>query len=259
MRRFRTFVAFVVLVTYASFGFAAQVQVVSLSGTVTARSATVPERALRQGDLVAEGTRVQTGPNSTAVLRFDDGQVVALKSLTSFSLDNYKYDPATPGAGQMIMSLIAGGLRVVTGAVGSRNRSAFALKTQTATIGIRGTDFLVAISGGDYAQVIEGLIAITTEKGTELVAAGQTVFSAAANVLPATIPPSAAPAGLFNELLTIPLAGTGAGTAAVGAGAGISGTTAAALGLGAAIAIGAAAAAAAGSDDGGGGSTTTHH
>lgn len=258
MHRFRTFVALLVLVTFTDFAFAAQVQVISLTGAVTARSATAPERALRRGDLVQSGTSIRTGTNSTAVLRFDDGQAVALKSLTTFNIDSYQYDPATPGAGQMIMSLLAGGLRIITGAVASTNRSAYSLRTQTATIGIRGTDFLIAISAGDYAQVIEGAISMTTEKGALLVAAGQSAFSAGAALLPATIPPAAVPAGLFNELLAIPI-NVSAGASAAGAGAGVSGTTATALGIGAAVALGVGVAAAATSDDGGGSSTTTHH
>jgi hypothetical protein len=145
---------------------------------------------------------------------------------------------------------------VVTGAVGSRNRSAWSLKSPTATIGIRGTDFAFAISNGDYAQVVDGAISITTQKGTQVVSAGQTAFSAGPNILPSTIPPGSAPAGLFNELMSIPLGGAAGGSAA-GAGVGISTGVGTALGIGAAVAVGVGAAAAAAS--GGGSSSTTHH
>ena len=255
MQRFRTVVALLVLITFTNVGYAAQVQVVSLSGNVTARSATEPVRSLKQGDVVTEGMRVQTGPASKAVLRFDDGQVVALKSATSLTLNSYKYDAQNAGAGQIVMSLVTGGLRVITGAVGRTNRPGWSLRTPTATMGIRGTDVLVAIANGDYAQVIDGSISLTTQKGVHVVNAGQTAFSAGPNVLPSTIPASSAPAGVFTEIMSIPM-GAGAGGAAAGAGAGISAGLGTALGVGALIAIGIGAAAAGG---GGGGNSTTNH
>jgi hypothetical protein len=254
MQRFRTVVALLVLITFTNLGYAAQVQVVSLSGNVTARSATEPVRSLKQGDVVTEGMRVQTGSGSKAVLRFDDGQVVALKSATSLTLNSYKYDAQNAGAGQVIMSLLSGGLRVVTGAVGRTNRSAWSLRTTTATMGIRGTDFLVAIANGDYAQVIDGSISLTTQKGTHVLNAGQTAFSAGANLLPSTIPASSAPAGLFTEIMSIPIGGA-AGGAAAGAGAGMSIGVGTVVGVGALIAVGIGAAAA----GGGGSSSSTNH
>ena len=68
------------LMVFTHAGYAGQVHVPSLKGTVTARSASAPDRSLKQGDEVTEGTRVRTGQGSSAVLRFDDGRVVALKA-----------------------------------------------------------------------------------------------------------------------------------------------------------------------------------
>jgi hypothetical protein len=254
MQNFRAIVAVLVLVTFTNLGYAAQVQVVSLTGNVTARGVTQPERTLKQGDLLSEGVQILTGPGGRAVLRFDDGQVVALKSATTFTIANYSYDAANPGAGRVVMSLLAGGMRVITGAIGRTNRQAFTLRTQTATMGIRGTDFAVVLAKGDYAQVLDGSISITTQKGTQVVNAGQTAFSAGANTLPATIAPGSVPPGLFTDVLSIPVGGA-AGGAAAGAGAGMSVGVGAAVGIGAAIAIGIGAAAAAS----GGGSSTTNH
>jgi hypothetical protein len=179
---------------------------------------------------------------------------VALKSATSLTLNSYKYDAQNAGAGQVVMSLLSGGLRIVTGAVGRTNRPGWSLRTPTATMGIRGTDFLVAVATGDYAQVMDGSISLTTQKGTHVLNAGQTAFSAGANLLPATVPASSVPAGLFTEIMSIPI-GAGAGGAAAGAGAGMSVGVGTVIGVGALIAVGIGAAAA----GGGGGSSTTNH
>jgi hypothetical protein len=231
---------------------AASVQLTSMTGSVTSQVGSGPEQRLKVGDVIPARAMVTTGQASTAVLRFDDGQIVALKSLSRFSVDSYKYDPKNPGAGEIIMSLISGGMRAITGLVGNSNRSAFALKTPVATIGIRGTDFLAVLSQGLYAHPSSGAIGVTTSKGTGAYSAGQYSFTASNTVLPTGIPPSALPTGIFNELQAIPVGA--AGGAAQGATvAGFSGTTLGVIGI---IAVGVGAAAAATS---GGGSSTTHH
>lgn len=252
MQAMRSAVALVVLVCFSNWAMAASVQVASLQGNVTMQMGSGPEQRLRAGDTVTPGAVVSTGQASNAVLRFDDGQIVALKSLSRFSVESYQYDAKKPGAGQIIMSLFSGGMRAITGLVGNSNRSAFALKTPVATIGIRGTDFFAALSQGLYAHPASGAIGVTTTKGTGAFAAGQYSFTASPTVLPTSIPASAMPAGIFTELQAIPIGA--AGGAAQGAGLG--GFTGTAIGVGAIIAVGIGAAAAATS---GGGSTTTHH
>jgi hypothetical protein len=255
MRAMRSAVVLVVLVCFTNWTMAATVQVVRLQGGVTAQVGTGPEQTLRAGDTLRQGTTITTGPNSNVVLRFDDGQVVALKSLSRFTIESYRYDAKDPGAGQMILSLLSGGMRAITGLVANSNRSAFSLKTPVATIGIRGTDFLTALSQGLYNHVKVGSIGVTTTKGTEVFAATQYSFTAAPAVLPTSITPSALPAGIFTELEAIALAGA-AGGASVGAGLGLS--PGAALGIGGLIVIGIGAGLAATSDDDEV-TPTTHH
>jgi len=254
MRAMRSAVALVVLVCFSNWTLAATIQVTSVQGTATSQLGSGPEQRLRPGDTIAPGATVTTGQSSNVVLRFDDGQIVALRSLSRFSVESYKYESKNPGAGEVIMSLFSGGLRAITGLVGNSNRSAFALKTPIATIGIRGTDFFAALSQGLYAHPAKGAIGVTSTKGTTAFTAGEYSFTASATTLPTSIPASALPAGIFTELQAINLGA--AGGAATGAGVG--GFVGTALGVGGLIAVGVAAiaAAASSSDDT---STTTHH
>lgn len=246
MRAMRSVVVMVILLCFTNWTMAATVQVMRVQGTVIAQVGTGPEQTLRPGDTVRQGTTISTGQGSHVVLRFDDGQMVALKSLSRFTLESYRYDAKDPGAGQIIMSLLSGGMRAITGLVANTNRSAFALKTPVATIGIRGTDFFAALSQGLYNQVKAGVISVSSTKGTEVFGAGQYAFTASPAVLPAGVAPSALPAGIFTELEAITLTGA-AGSASAGAGMGLS--PGAALGIGGLIAVGVGAALAAGSDD----------
>ncbi|HEY7760443.1 MAG TPA: FecR domain-containing protein [Burkholderiales bacterium] len=255
MRAMRSAAVLVVLVCFTNWTMAATVQVVRLQGSVTAQVGSGPEQTLKAGDTLRQGTTITTGQSSNVVLRFDDGQVVALKSLSRFTIESYRYDAKDPSAGQMILSLLSGGMRAITGLVANSNRSAFALKTPVATIGIRGTDFLAALSQGLYNQVKVGSISVTTSKGAEVFGATQYAFTASPAVLPSSVAPSALPAGIFTELEAIALAGA-AGGASVGAGMGLS--PGAALGIGGLIVIGIGAGLSATSDNDEV-TPTTHH
>jgi hypothetical protein len=182
-----------------------------------------------QGQRIVTGTTVTTGPNSQAVIRFDKGA-----------------------------------LRIITGALGKRSASAFALRTPQATIGIRGTDFMVALVNPAYVSVTQGAVAVTNSAGTTVFAAGTVGSVASSTALATTIPASSLPAaasGAFSNMSTVTISAAG-GTAG-GAAGGATGSTAGAAagtGIGAGAAVGAAAAAAAAAiSNSSSPSTTTHH
>jgi len=190
---------------------------VSLSGDVRVETNdTATQAANRQR--VEAGTTVHTGSSGNAVLRLDDGQQVALSPNTSFKIDQFRFDNAKPEQNNVSMSMFKGALRILTGLIGQRDNSKFVLKTPTATIGIRGTDFMVAMVNPVYMQVIQGGIAATNAAGTAAFAAGSTATVASAGSLAAGISAAALPAsvaGTFSSLGSLAL--TGAGAAGAGA------------------------------------------
>lgn len=231
-------------------------QVVQSSGNVTLSAPNAPPKSAAIGAGVDNGQIVTTGASGKAVIKFQDGQVVALQSNSVFRIDSYKFEQAAPEKGEAFFSLLQGGLRAITGLIGDRNRGGWKLAMPTATIGIRGTDFLGVIQQGLYTQVNTGSIALSNSAGTAVFTAGESAFVATGTTLGVSVPATSLPAGIFTELQAINL-GAVVGGSATGAGAAAGGTvlgvpTGVAVGLG----VGAAAAAAAGGGDGG--STTTH-
>lgn len=231
---------------FASTVLAAAV-VQSVSGDVRI-SVAGAESALSNRQSVDSGATINTGSAGNAVLRFDDGQMAALSPNTSFKIDNYRFEAAKPEQGSVAMSLLKGALRMVTGLIGQRNHSNFALHIPTATIGIRGTDFMVAIANSDYTSVIDGSISVTNSAGTVDFAAGDIGMVSSTSTLATSISATALPATVgatFSQLGALPLAGAAAGaagaSAATAASAGaISGGTVAAMAVGvAAVAAGA--------------------
>lgn len=211
--------------------FAAVGQIYDASGEVKTAQGSQKAQAAGKGALLENDMIVFTGDVSQAVLKFEDGQVIALQSNSSFRIDDYRYNPKEIEKSNIFFSMLKGGLRAITGLISSKHQAAFRLNTPNATIGIRGTDFMVVMSNQMYGNVISGSISMTNAAGTAVFSAGQAAMVASATALPVSISAAAIPAGTFTQLGAIPVpaptpAAPGAGSgSAPGGGAG-TGTTA---------------------------------
>ena len=134
-------------------------------------------RALRKGDAVNQGETISTGAMSSIVLRFSDGQVVALSATSSMAINDYVFNQAEPAKSNVLLSLLNGGMRAVTGLIGKARPQAVAYRAGNATIGIRGTDTTISNVAGNVAvTVANGLVTFTVGNQTVSVPAGQGVF-----------------------------------------------------------------------------------
>jgi len=102
------------------------------------------QRPASKGEAVSEGETVVTGPNSSAQLLMVDDAIVALRPNSSLNVSVYQYaaqhGKESAHVGRGVLDLIQGGFRAITGAIGHVNKKDFLIKTENATIGIRGTD-----------------------------------------------------------------------------------------------------------------------
>ncbi|MCQ8896283.1 FecR domain-containing protein [Limnobacter humi] len=121
-----------------------------VTGLVNLQSAAGKSRFAAAGSALYKGDIINTQAKSTAVLEFIDSTQVALRPGSRFVVENYEYQPEQPIADKAEFKLVKGGLRTLTGLIGKRgNADAFSMKSETATIGIRGTDFTARICKGD--------------------------------------------------------------------------------------------------------------
>ena len=115
-----------------------------LSGTISVQKADGSTRVLSRQSEVRPGDTLNTERDSYAQVKFTDGAVMTLKPNTRIKIDNFVFDEKQPEKDATTLSLLKGGLRMITGLVGKRgNQDALRLGTATATIGIRGTTFTV--------------------------------------------------------------------------------------------------------------------
>ncbi|WP_169309057.1 FecR domain-containing protein [Desulforhopalus sp. IMCC35007] len=110
---------------------------VYLASTETSIKA-VPHMKISQGDLI------RTGPNSNVGLIFEDDTVVSLGSNSELCIEQFLFDPAA-GKLAFITKLFRGTFSFISGQIAKLAPDQVRLETPDATLGVRGTKFLVKI------------------------------------------------------------------------------------------------------------------
>ena len=169
-------------------------EITHVSGAVMAQKADGQSRILAVKSTVNEGDVVATADNSYARVKFSDGSEAVLRPASQVKIDRFNFEEQKPQSDGMVLSLLKGGMRAVTGLLGRRNPAAVRVATPSATIGIRGTTFTAQIGGsgglppGLHVQVIDGLINVSNKGGSQNFAAGQFGFTPNFNQPPVIVP-----------------------------------------------------------------------
>ncbi|MCJ7557708.1 MAG: FecR family protein, partial [Gammaproteobacteria bacterium] len=141
------------------------------------------QESLKLGLRLDQGDRVVTQVNGRIQIRMADGGLIALRPGSEILIEAFQFTAQDEGAGtqegddQSFFRLLKGGLRSITGVVGQENKEAYRMETPVATIGIRGTDYIVylcdqvcadqgILAKGLHAAVNKGGIRITNEAGS---------------------------------------------------------------------------------------------
>ena len=181
-------------------------QVTHLSGTLTAKRADGSTKLFAAKSEVQEGDTLSTEQETYARIKFADGAEVVLRPGSQLKVATYSYDQAKPESDNIVLNMLKGGFRAVTGLVGRRNRDAVNFATTNATIGIRGTHFGALICQNDCAgvptvtgkppenglhlDVADGAIVVRNAAGQQEINTGQFGFVQSPNTLPVLVPPA---------------------------------------------------------------------
>jgi hypothetical protein len=238
--------AFVVGMFMSLAAFASAV-IESVAGDVRAGPSAAAAAAVNMGQRIQAGSTVVTGAKSAVILRFDDGQAVVLNDNSEFRVAEYAFSKDAPGKDRYSFELLRGAMRSVTAALTNRNQKAYTLRTATSVIGIRGTDFMVAVVNPTYFSILTGAIEAANTAGAVTFGAGSTGFVATAAALPVSIAAAALPASVaasFSQLGAVTFGAAGAAQAVQSALGGVT-----PVGLGIAAGVAAAIGIAANNDD----------
>lgn len=233
----------------------------SVKGNVTQ---TRDDKALKPvfNSLIEAKDVITTGDKSSAKMVFDDKSTITLTENSSMVVKEFSIKGKERRG---IFSLSLGKLIAdVTKFVGGKN--AFEVHTPTAVCGVRGTGFVVAVTGAGLSTTVTcttGSLTLTAFNaagiavGTTTIVAGQTAVITASGI---TVGAAGAVAGTGTAVSTASGTGVVSGAGAAGSAAGTStlaGVGAGTIAAGTAVAAGIATVVI--SASGGGGSTPVHH
>ena len=126
-----------------------------ITGNVTITGADKVSRKAGAKEKIQAGDTVTTEAKSETLIKMADNSSVVLRPNTQFQFTEYKYEKAATDSS--LVMLLRGTARMVTGLIGRRSPSNVRVSTSTATIGIRGTDFEVAVIPEDRPDARAGV------------------------------------------------------------------------------------------------------
>jgi hypothetical protein len=160
--------------------------VFSLDGKASAGDVNDRVQQLQINSEIFQGDRLQTEMGSNLHVMMDDGAEVFLKQDSVLKVSEYVITSGYGKDSSSILDLLRGGLRKVTGAIGASTVANYQVQTGLATIGIRGTEYVIKLCKQDdcsatvsrndadaklHAVVLEGAITLTTDKDVQILMA----------------------------------------------------------------------------------------
>ena len=131
----------------------------AVDGTVFVTRSGTRQVLLARGSGLQLGDAINTTRNSTVRLKFTDGGETVVRPESTIVVQAYQFQQETPANDNLLLSLLKGGLRALTGAIGKRgNPDAYQLRANTATVGIRGTDYSVRLCQQDCDADVEATL-----------------------------------------------------------------------------------------------------
>lgn len=121
---------------------------------------------LHQKDVIktSDATKVQ--------MIFSDDTIISIGKNSNFSIDEFMFESSDAPSAKF--GLLSGAMRTITGKIGKVAPDKFSVKTKTATIGIRGTNFSIFAAADGSAKVFctFGAISVTAGGATSIVSQG---------------------------------------------------------------------------------------
>ena len=96
------------------------------------------------GTRVQDSDVVRTGTDGSVGITMTDNSLLSAGPNSVLSLDRYEFD-STTNAGRFDASLQRGTLAVVSGRLAKQSADAMTVRTPTAILGVRGTEFVVSV------------------------------------------------------------------------------------------------------------------
>lgn len=101
------------------------------------------------GTKLQEKDIIVTESNSLVGLIFKDNTRISVGPNSKFEIEKFLFEPSEHKE-KFVTNLSKGSIECITGLISKVNPSAFKVKVKTATMGIRGTHFIINADGGEF-------------------------------------------------------------------------------------------------------------
>jgi hypothetical protein len=157
-----------------------------VAGSVTRESSGGRALPLAENAAVFVGDTIRAEDQGETLIATDDGGMIGVRPRASFTAVSYSAK-ARPDD-EMVLKLLSGSLRIITGWIGTTHREGYRVDTLVASIGIRGTDHepyvlpekaadTTPYEAGTYDKVNRGRTAMKTKAGEVEVEPGRVAFA----------------------------------------------------------------------------------
>lgn len=116
---------------------------------------------VRPGDVFGPTTTFVSGPDSSAVILFADGQSVTLNQDSTLRVADYKFDTADLKASRATLQLMRGAMSYVSGAILTDNSAGLRISGGNAAVSILSKDVTAFVMEVDPKSVGIGTVAVT--------------------------------------------------------------------------------------------------
>ena len=106
-----------------------------------------------KGALVETNDKVET-KNGVVNIKFKDNTTVKVTENSSLVIDDFVYDPKNAAGGKLSLKAASGTVRYVSGNIAHNNPNSVKINTPTASIAVRGTDFVMAVDETGKSMVM---------------------------------------------------------------------------------------------------------
>lgn len=156
----------IALLLYPALLWAAVGKVVIARGEAYALDANEQRRPLQRRSDIFEGDTLVTGADGSLQIRFQDNAILALREDSQLKITEYHGKDPNNDRERVLMDLLAGGFRTITGSIGKTDRDAYQVRTPNASIGIRGTHYEALLQTSSLLLgVYQGGIRIANDNG----------------------------------------------------------------------------------------------
>lgn len=97
---------------------------------------------------------ISVASNSEVGITFRDNTRVKIKANSRLVIDDFVFDPKKSDAGKMAMKVAMGTVQYASGQIAKNNQQNMNIKTPTATIAVRGTDFAMTVDEAGRSLVV---------------------------------------------------------------------------------------------------------